>query len=209
MPYKTRAQLERERWMTLPQVIIQICSADQCDERAACRCLRAALANGDLGPLKWERERGDRPPLFGVSSIIAPTDTPPAGHEWLEAKFCWKTGQVRDAWGEYKPGKWRVLLISRDHVGRLWQPPRAADQAGATAAMNITSQTKPRKRGQAPVVSLRVMERMRQDLRVKRFTVQELHSMTEEALKAEYGASRDTCRLARNSVLAESEFVDK
>jgi hypothetical protein len=51
-----------------------------------------------------------------------PTDTPPLGRAWLEAKIRWKTGRVRDDWGEYKNGKWRVLLLSRHGVSRHWPP---------------------------------------------------------------------------------------
>ena len=58
MPYKTKAEQEREQWMTLPEVVAHICVADGCDERAARRQLKAALADGAryLQHLKWKRE---------------------------------------------------------------------------------------------------------------------------------------------------------
>jgi len=129
MSYKSRAERERENWITLPEAVIHICSACKCDHRAAHRQLRAALADGVrvLGPLKWERERRDKPPPFGANSIITPTDTPPLGRAWLEAEIDWKTGRVRDDWGEYKRGKRRVLLIDRDMVARRWRQIDAAE----------------------------------------------------------------------------------
>ena len=126
MPYKTKAELERENWMTLPETVAHICSADKCDEKTARRELVKALAEGlrPLGPLEWEKERGDRQWPFGTSSITTPTDTPPIGSRWLGAKIRWKTGRVRDDWGEYKPGQLRVLLILRHNVVRNWPRPR-------------------------------------------------------------------------------------
>jgi hypothetical protein len=210
MPYKTKAAQEREKWMTLPEAVDHICDADGCDERTARHKLIAVLADDwrILGPPKWERERGDRSPPFGYTPATTPTDTPPLGPPWSQAKIRWKTGRVRDDWGEYKPGKWRVLLVSRDRVARQWPLPPANDQT-QSAASNVTSLTAARKRGRKPVVGPKVSDSMRQDLRTKRFTVQQLDTMTEEALKAEYGASRDICREARKTVLSESEFVAK
>jgi hypothetical protein len=121
MPYKAKAAHQREEWMTLLEVVTHIRSADNCDENAAREQLIAALVDGALGPLRWQREHDDRPTLLGVSSITRPTDTPPLDRAWLEAEINWETGHVRDAWGEYKPGTWRVLLILRHNVLRLWR----------------------------------------------------------------------------------------
>ena len=40
-----------------------------------------ALADGlsVLGPLKWEKEKDDKPPPFGYTPAIVPSDTPPLG----------------------------------------------------------------------------------------------------------------------------------
>jgi hypothetical protein len=129
MPYKTKADRERENWITLPEVVGHICSVDRhCDKSAARDELRTALAEGVrvLGPLRWEKERDDKPPPFLVTSIVAPTDTPPLGRDWLEAEINWETGRVRDDWGEYKPGQWRVLLMFRPNVLRLWPRPSSS-----------------------------------------------------------------------------------
>jgi hypothetical protein len=58
----------------------------------------------------------------------------------------------------------------------------------------------PRKRGQAAVVLERVKAKMRS------FDLKVLASLTEEAMKAEFGASRDTCRRARKEI--QSEIVE-
>lgn len=139
MPYKTKTERERENWMTLPEAVDQIRSADNCDERSARRLLVSALSDGlrGLGLLKWERESGDQPPPFGTTSITTSTDTPPLGRDWLDAKIRWRTGRVRDDWGEYKSGKWRVLLLSRHGISRHWAPSRLANPGIPTSAKVI------------------------------------------------------------------------
>jgi hypothetical protein len=121
MPYKTKAERERENWMTLPDAVAHIQSSDQCDDEGVVhRQLHAALADGALRPLRWEQEPDDRPPPFGYTPIMSPTDTPPIGRDWLSAKICWNTGKVRDDWSEHKNGKWRVLLVHRLNIERHW-----------------------------------------------------------------------------------------
>lgn len=131
MPYKSKAERERERWMTLPEAVAHIRLADKCGESDARRQLLKALADGlsAMGPLKWEKEKDDEPRPFGYTPIIVPTDAPPVGREWLKAKIRWKTGKVRNDWTEYKYGKWRVPLILRAKVDQHWPlaPPVAAD----------------------------------------------------------------------------------
>jgi hypothetical protein len=136
MPHKTKAEIDRERWTTLPETVAHICWVDKCDEKLACRELVKALVEGlrPLGPLKWERECTDKPAPFGFSPITAPTDTPPVGRAWETAEICWETGRVRDDWGEYKPGRWRVLLILRSNVVRCWPPlGSSADSVGSSS----------------------------------------------------------------------------
>ena len=212
MPYKTKAERERENWMTLPEAVTHIRTADRCDKRAARRQLIAALADGlrVLGPLKWGRERDDRLPPFGSTSITTPTDTPPPGRAWLEAKIRWKAGRVRDDWGEYKPGKWRVLLILRHSVLRQWQPPGPTDSPARpdSASGNVVDILGAPKRGRRPERGNQIKDSMRNELREYRLTVQRLNDMKEEELVARFGGSRDTCRKARRAVLSESEFVE-
>jgi hypothetical protein len=121
MPYKSRAELERECWMMLPEAVAHIRDADGCDEAAARQQIIKALADGvrALGLLRWEKEKGDKPP-FGSTGITVPSDTPPSGRDWLTAKIRWNAGRVRNDWSEYKSGKWRVLLILRAKVEQLW-----------------------------------------------------------------------------------------
>ena len=59
-----------------------------------------------------------------------------------------------------------------------------------------------RRRGQRPDRN-RVKEAMLADLRAGNFTAADFEEMTEEAMKAQYGASRDTCRKARNEALSK------
>jgi hypothetical protein len=164
MPYKTTAEKEREKWMTLPEAVTHIRSADGCDEEEARRQLIAALAEGlrPLGVLKWERERNDRSPPMGYTPATTPTDTPPTGPAWLKAKIRWKDGRVRDDWGEYKPGKWRVLLIQRHSVHRVWHSREANTESRGGPLENPVSLV--RKAGGRPSVRDQVydtLEKMR------------------------------------------------
>jgi hypothetical protein len=124
MPYRTKAERDRENWKTIPEVVTDIGVADDCKPSTARNQLRRALMNGDLWPLRWQVERGDRtPPIIrGISSQV-PDDLPPRERVWSKAKIDWKTGRVRDDWGDYNNGKWRVLLIHRLAAGHHWPQP--------------------------------------------------------------------------------------
>jgi hypothetical protein len=122
MPYKSKAESERENWVTLPVAVAHIRAADRCEEKDARRQLIKALADGPriLGPLRWEKGKGDKPPPFGYTPMTVPTDTPPLGRDWLTARIRWEAGRVHDDWSEHKNGKWRVLLILRSKVEQHW-----------------------------------------------------------------------------------------
>jgi hypothetical protein len=145
MPYKSNAERERDNWITLLEVVEHICSSEKCDEKVAHQQLVKALADGlrVLGPLKWAREKGDRPPPFGNTPAVAPSDTPPLGRVWLEAKIGWTTGKVRDDWSEHGQQKWRVLLISRLSVLRLWPSPQPSkpDSTPSAEVINLPTRT--------------------------------------------------------------------
>jgi hypothetical protein len=200
-------------WMTLPETVAHICSAKRHNnKRIARRELIATLTMGlrPLGPLRWRRERDDKPPPFGRTSISMPTDTPPVGCAWSGAKIRWSTGRVRDDWGEYKPGKWRVLLISRHAVLKTWPLPSASDLSPSQVNSDSSdvASMQARKRGRRPEVSKNVKNLMREELQKGKLTAPELDKMTEEAMAARYQASRDTCRKARKAVLSESRIVE-
>jgi hypothetical protein len=210
MPYKSKAEQESERWMTLPETLAHICSVENCGEKAAQREAVKALADGVrvLGPLKWERERADRQPPFGTTSITAPTDTPPLGAAWLEAKIRWKTGRVRDDWGEYKPGKWRLLLILRSKVVNLWRlsPASISATVGNTKGTNVAPFTH-RKKGPKTAKGDSIVGAITEDIKAGRLTIEDLRSMPDKELVAKYGknfgAKRTACREARERVLTE------
>jgi hypothetical protein len=120
MPYKTKAERDRENWKTIPEVVTDICAADDCVPTAARNQLRRALTAGDLWPLRWQPEKSDRtPPTMGAGPLAVADDLPPSKQVWLEAKIRWKTGRVLDEWGQYNNGKWRVLLMHRLVVADL------------------------------------------------------------------------------------------
>jgi hypothetical protein len=154
-------------------------------------------------------KRKRRPTTAPWTPATVLTDTPPLRRVWQDAEINWQTREVRDDWGEYKHGTWRVLLLFRDRVTQLWPPssPVGVIAADADSTGNVVGFNS-RKRGRQAKATPRVMDSMRQDLRESKFTIQELADMTEEALRAQYQASRDTCRKARDRILAESGIVD-
>jgi len=139
MPYKSEAERERENWMTLPEAVAHIRSADCCDEKVARQQLVKALADGVLGPLRWDREEDDKPPPFGYAPATVPTDAPPLGRDWLAAIIRWKTGTVRDDWSEHRNGKWRLLLIHRFKVKQQW--PLSSASEPLSSASDATAKT--------------------------------------------------------------------
>ncbi len=88
------------------------------------------------------------------------------------------------------------VTIRRAAIERIWRPAAKEKEKADTA---------PRKRGPRPALGQRIERRMLEDLATGKVTREALADRTEEALKAEYGASRDTCRKARRAAL--SKFV--
>ena len=194
MPYQSKADQERERWMTLLDTVAHIATSDGCDTASAQTQLIKALADGKLRPLKWEPADGDKAPLPSLgSSMLVPDDSPPQGRAWSGAVVDWATGRVRDDFGEYHPEKARVLLLLRQKVARLW--PLAPARSGRGAPPTS-------RRGPRPTVGPRVEQAMRDGLRSGSYSADQLRGHTEEAMASLFGASRDTCRRARRRVLA-------
>jgi hypothetical protein len=192
--------------MTLLEGVVHVCKAENVrDEREAHRQLKAALVEGDLWPLKWEKERGDRVPPFGYTPAVTPTDTPPRGHAWLEANINWKSGKVRDDWSEHKYAKWRVLLFHRLTVLRHWPSPLSNLAAPVSAnANNLGSR---RKRGPKTEKFPSIVAAMTADIEKDRAAIEKLRAMTDKELVKTYGdkagAKRTVCRRARDVVLSE------
>ena len=134
MSYKTKANAERENWKTIPEVVTDMCAADDCKPKAARNQLRRALTDGGLWPLRWQLEKGDRvPPIIRDSPFQVPDDLPPRERVWSKAKIDWESGRVRDDWGYYNIGKWRVLLIHRLVAGRHWPQPSPVRRSESSA----------------------------------------------------------------------------
>ena len=205
MPYKSKAERESENWMTLPEAINHICKIENIPEMKARKQLVAALVDGELWPLRWQRERGDRARPFGRSAVPSPTDAPPRGPDWSGAKIRWKTSRVHDDWGEFKQGQWRMLLIHRHRVINLWPPVQSTKYDYSDSKKVVPSVS--RKRGRAPEKTERIKDEMRKNFRERKFTAAHLEKMKEEVLARQYSASRDTCRKARKAVLSEPQFV--
>src|SRR5262249_60744590 len=134
MPYKTKAELERKNWKTIPEAVVDICAADHCDPKAAREQLRKALTDDGLWPLRWQLEKGDRTPPWGESIPVAVSDDPPPrGGGWGRAKIRWQKGRGGEDWGGYKKRKKGGFLIHRlslvshlEHTPAVYpHPPRS------------------------------------------------------------------------------------
>jgi len=99
--------------------------------------------------------------------------------------------------------RYRKPIFRREQVLKRWPWVPASGPSDAKVV-----RLAPRRRGPKPEVGNRVKECMRHDLRTGAITKQELRGFKEVELETRYGASRDTCRNARDEVLSESEFVD-
>jgi hypothetical protein len=120
LPYISKAERERARWMTLNEAVDRICQHHNCDRREAIRQIRKALADNALAPLRWEDQ------------LIKPNfaTLPPIDRRfWEEARF--QRGRVFDPWTK----QWRVLLIPKLRINEHW-PER-------TEAASDDSQTSP------------------------------------------------------------------
>jgi hypothetical protein len=120
------------------------------------------------------------------------------GYVYVPARFWgftigWQSNELV-RWREWAEG----VTIPRAAILRIWGPAAAPAAKGGAAAA-------PGRRGPRPALAQRIEQRMLDDLKSGHVGREELAGWTEEALKAEYGASRDTCRKARKAAL--SKFV--
>jgi hypothetical protein len=215
LPYKSKAEQEAERWMTLPQAIKHIRAADHIDEKPARRELLKALADDVfrsrfLFLVRWQNEiriSGEATP-----SEIGPPDVPPRGKEWAQAKIRWASGKVLDPFGAVVNGQrrpvWRTVLLYRPKVVELW-PASLPPKVSATSEPNGTKVVpfRGRKKGPKTKKGVSIKEAIKTDLNEQRVTKEALGEMPDKELIAKYGAKvkagRTTCREARDAVLAE------
>jgi len=213
LPYKSKAEQEAERWITLPQAIAHISAADSIDERSARRELLKALTDDMFRSrftflVRWQ----DKTRISGEAtpSQISRPDVPPRGEEWTRAKIRWASGKVLDPFGalvngEWRPA-WRTVLVYRSKVIELWHlsPPAKTPTASASNEHHRPSQ---RKRGRKPKKRMLLIDAMTMDVKRRRMTVEMLRKLPDKKLITNYGdkigAKRTSCREARDAVLAE------
>ena len=94
-----------------------------------------------------------------------------------------------------------IWLQSKDYRPQVFWG-RVAPQESASL-VPVPPNGPPQKRGKKPLNFNEARRRMIEDLTSGKFTAQQLSEMTEEALRAQYGYSRDTVRKARVSALSE------
>jgi hypothetical protein len=137
--------------------------------------------------------------------------------DWLESTLKW----LREI------GKWREEISwneSISHISESWLrnhnfgPPTVqlralhsalsalVDEDPRTSAPPPEPPVRPRRRGPKAQVLQRVMNHMSEDIKRGNATPKELLDTPEKALEVQYGASRDTCRKARDKVLTTLEL---
>lgn len=214
MPYKSKAEQESENWMTLPQVATHVRSVDGSDEHKARRDVLKALKDSAFysrrrSLIRWKdivRISGEPP------NEIGPHDVPPQGRDWAGAKIRWTSGTVLDPYGAAENGKWRsawrIVWLARSKVTELWPPslpPNApAISSGKTA--NVVPFTQ-RRTGPKTGKLDSIVKAMREEIRAKGLTIDELRAMPDKMLLSKYGkqfeAQRTICRDARTRAVAE------
>lgn len=116
------------------------------------------------------------------------------GLAYVPARF-WGFAVDWPAGGLARDREWATgVTIGRADILKVWGP-AAKDDAKVA----------PTKRGPRPALAQSIERRMLDDLQSGRVSRDDFVGWTEEALKAQYGASRDTCRKARHAAL--SKFV--
>jgi hypothetical protein len=123
-----RPRTKRADWKTLPEAVTYVCAANRCEPAEAQEQIRAALADGELRPLRWE---DGRPRPFGsTGGLTFPDDTPPLDrHYWTDAEIDWEAGNVLDRSEYSDPPRHRRLLILARALAHRW--PLAASAGGA------------------------------------------------------------------------------
>jgi hypothetical protein len=115
LPHQSVTEREPSDWLTPPQAVALICTADQCDLECARQELREALADGALGRLRWKDEHST--PATGDAMVTL--DPPGSDPHWNDVDFDWDAGTVRDDWSDGVP-RHRVLLIHRQRLKEHW-----------------------------------------------------------------------------------------
>jgi hypothetical protein len=217
MPYKTRAEQQRENWMTLPEVVAHVQSVED-ESEARDEVLKALMDDAFHPPpnlIRWKDEvriEGSPPEEIG------PPDYPPRGRKWGDAEIRWDTGEVLDPYGGAQDGKWqptwRIVWLAKSKVKKIWpEPPRADAPAspGASTSANVVPFTG-RRTGPKTNKKRLMMEAMREDLVKKRLTKEQLREMSDDELCSKYGdkvgAKRTACRDAREQVLTEFDGIN-
>jgi hypothetical protein len=210
MPYKTKAELARENWMTLPEAAAHIRSVEKFKQKrdAYKELLKALEDNAFVHPrgltlIRW----GDEVRISGKApNEIWPRGDPPRG--WRRAKIRWATGKVLDPYGAVEDGNWhpawRTVLLARSTVMQLW-PKSVQPETPKSSSRNVA----PFKRSTGPQTKKlsSMIESMKSDIRAKHLTVDRLRNMSDKELVSKYGLKvegrRTSCREARKRVVTE------
>jgi len=124
LPYISKADRERARWMTLAEAVRHVEIHDLVTSEQALKQIRDALSDGVVMPL-WADMR---PPVWGSTGPMRPPDDlpPRRGAFWKAAKLDRDGGSVFDDDGVTEEGlklgvaRWRPLLLLRFSVERIW-----------------------------------------------------------------------------------------
>jgi hypothetical protein len=135
MPYRSRAERERENWYSLSELVEHVKAVDGCDAQEAEKQCRSAFADGAL-KLKWE------PSI--VSPWVKPGEINPwlAGkpfhgdRNWLAVKIDWDTGIVLDDFDMPEDGApiERCLFVEKQSAQGAWRPVAPARTGGGKPA---------------------------------------------------------------------------
>ena len=143
MPYVSKAEQERARWMTLAEAVAHVQQCDECDADAALSQLRTALGDGQI-VTRWEDQRPPR----AIQGMIVNPDWPGQGREY------WQSMEVRGSSVLDLVGRFRTLLLLRFSVLALWAAPPAPGASRAAGegsnVIPITEAKEARLRGGRP-----------------------------------------------------------
>jgi hypothetical protein len=130
MPYISKADRERARWLCLPEVVALVQAADGCSAEQAQTQIREALRDGAIWPLCWSPEPAS-PPYRGSGVRIPGYPPPSRGGEdwrvldhWRVVKLDWESSRVLDTFARAEHKALRELYRQADTGPTEPPPPR-------------------------------------------------------------------------------------
>lgn len=130
MPYVSKPEKERAKWMPIADAVRHIRGVDRCTHTKAVKQLFAALRDKAIDCC-WADMK---PPSWGPSTLITYSDSLPNPSAWRAPKLIMRRGGLVK-FDSAEPA--RPLLLLREHVLKIWPYPAASAEHGVGATTDL------------------------------------------------------------------------